>query len=115
MDNTLARSASSPRDRDWWKFPLTATVLLPLCQMLFWYFVLARAVAVDQCWPRGTCGRDWGSQYDVAHALAVAQLVLVVAAWILPPTMRWAPWRFVVSAVSVLCGLACSVAIETFG
>ncbi|MFI6850064.1 hypothetical protein OG535_39870 [Kitasatospora sp. NBC_00085] len=114
MDNIPAGSASPPHDRDAWKFPLVATVLLPLCQILYWYFVLVRAVEVDQCMPRGACGRDWGLQYDTAYGLMGAQLMLVAAAWVLPPRMRWAPWRFVASAVSVMCGLACSVVIQNF-
>ncbi|MFF7458638.1 hypothetical protein [Kitasatospora sp. NPDC008115] len=115
MDNLSARSDPSPRDRDAWKSPLVATVLLPLCQILYWYFVLVRAVEVDQCMPRGACGRDWGPPYNAAHGLMGAQLALLTAAWIMPPRMRWAPWRFVAAAASVMCGLACSVVIQNFG
>lgn len=115
MDDIPAGSASDRRDRDAWKYPLVAALLLPLCQILYCYFALVRAVAVDQCTPRGACGRDWGLQYDVAHGLMGVQLLLVVAASVLPPRIRWAPWRFVASAVSVMCGLACSVVIQDFG
>ncbi|MFF2662944.1 hypothetical protein ACFVUH_37040 [Kitasatospora sp. NPDC058032] len=114
MDNLPAGPDPSSRDRDAWKFPLVATVLLPLCQVLYWYFVLVRAVEVDQCVPRGACGRDWGPQYSAAHGLTGAQLLLVTAAWILPHRMRWATWRFVAAALSVLCGLACSAVIQHF-
>ncbi|MER7850324.1 hypothetical protein ABTZ03_41065 [Kitasatospora sp. NPDC096077] len=115
MDNIPTGSAAPPHDRDAWRVPLVATALLPFCQILYWYFVLVRAVAVDQCMPRGACGRDWGLQYDAAYALMGAQLALIATAWVLPPRMRWAPWRFVASAVSVMCGLASSVAIQNLG
>ncbi|MFD8754046.1 hypothetical protein ACFV0O_24150 [Kitasatospora sp. NPDC059577] len=115
MDNTPAVPASSPHDRHAWRFPLAATVLLALCRILYWFCVLVRAVEVDQCVPRGSCGRDWGPQYDAAYGLMGAQVALVAAAWVLPPRMRWAPWRSVASAVSVMCGLACSVVIQNFG
>ncbi|MBD0694610.1 hypothetical protein [Streptomyces sp. CBMA123] len=115
MDNIAAGSASPPHDRDAWRFPLVATVLLPLCQILYWCFALVRAVEVDQCVPRGACGRDWGLQYDVAYGLMAAQVALVATAWVLPPRTRWAPWRFVASAVSVMSGLACSAVIQNFG
>ncbi|MBD0669459.1 hypothetical protein BU198_01680 [Streptomyces sp. CBMA156] len=65
--------------------------------------------------PRRTCGRDWGLPYDAAYGLMGAQVVLIVAAWVLPPRTRWAPWRFVASAGSVMCGLASSVVIQNFG
>ncbi|MER7672284.1 hypothetical protein AB0A71_30505 [Kitasatospora aureofaciens] len=111
MDNIPAGAASSPHDRDSWKFPLVATALLPLCQILYWFFALVRAVEVDQCVQRGACGRDWGLRYDAAYGLVGVQLVLIMVAWCLPRRMRWAPWRFVASAVSVVCGLACSAVI----
>ncbi|MFJ8622268.1 hypothetical protein ACIRD3_05420 [Kitasatospora sp. NPDC093550] len=115
MDTLPTGSASRSHDRDAWKFPLVATVLLPISQVLYCYFALVRAVTVDQCVPRGACGRDWGPQYDAAHGLAGVQVVLIAAAWMLPRRTRWAPWRFVASAVSVLCGLACSVVIQDVG
>ncbi|MEU1284443.1 hypothetical protein [Kitasatospora sp. NPDC005856] len=115
MDTLPAGSAPAPHHRDAWKFPLVATVLLPLCQILYWSVALVRAVDVDQCMPRGACGRDWGLQYNVAYGLMGAQFVLLTIAWALPPRTRWAAWRFAASAVSVMCGLACSVVVQDFG
>ncbi|MFF4381159.1 hypothetical protein [Kitasatospora sp. NPDC001547] len=74
-----------------------------------------RAVAVDQCTPQGACRRDRGPRYDAAHGLTGVQVALIAAAWALPRRPRWAPWRFVASAVSVMCGLVCSAVIQDFG
>ncbi|MEE1782172.1 hypothetical protein PUR71_04405 [Streptomyces sp. SP17BM10] len=92
-------------DPTWWHYPVAAVFLAPLCWLVLLAAVAGRSL-FGHCALHSGCGHDSQDIHrHVALALGCAQLALALASWPMPLTRRRTITRFVLFALSALCGV----------
>ncbi|MEU4114270.1 hypothetical protein AB0F71_07235 [Kitasatospora sp. NPDC028055] len=108
--NTVTNNLDA-RDPRWWRYPTAATLLVPLCWTVSQVAMIGYSL-FSYCALHSGC--DQGSRdahQQAALVLGWAQLVLALGAWPGPRSRRWTVARFVLSALSAMCGAGSVVAL----
>ncbi|MEV7027478.1 hypothetical protein [Kitasatospora sp. NPDC093558] len=108
---STTKNTLDTHDPKWWHYPTAAVLLAPLC-----WLALQTVMAGDSLF--GYCALHTGCDHErqdthrrVALGLACAQLALALASWPMPLTRRWTIARFVLFALSALCGAGATLAV----
>ncbi|MFF2073669.1 hypothetical protein ACFVXG_02820 [Kitasatospora sp. NPDC058162] len=101
------------RDPKWWHYPLAGTLLIPVCWIALQTVMIGDDLASDCALNSGCASGSRDTYRRVVLVLGRGQLLLAVAAWPLPLTRRWTIARFVLSALSAMCGAGTSLVVLT--